>query len=218
MLKKSLLIILALIITLIILIINPLSSLLLKSALESKLEQAFNAKIDLAGFNFQIFKGIEVDSINFYKKNFELTAGKTVLKPVHISFINREFVIDCSIENIALYNKRNNLSLILDLLSKNSNSSSLNRLNFKRGKAKITIKKRLISFENIEAVGQKAKVYGNIIRNNKSTDYKLDLYLPVGLTENMSGLTKTLLNINTQGDWSKFNIDISILNKNDGRY
>ena len=218
MLKKSLLIILALIITLTIVIISPLSSLLLKSAFESKLEQAFNVKIDLAGFNFQIFKGIEVDSIKFYRKNFELTAGKTVLKPVRISFINREFVIDCSIENIALCNKRNNLSLILDLLSKNSNSSSLNRLNFKRVKAEIIIKKGLISFENIEAVGQKAKVYGNITRNNKSTDYNLDLYLPVGLTENMSDLTKTLLNVNTQGEWSKFKIDISILNKNDGRY
>ena len=179
--------------------------------LETKIEKSYKANIEFENFTFKILKGLKIDRIIFDKNNFRLTTEKATLNPKSISLLKKKFIIDCYIEKVNLKGK--NLFAILDILSEASGDPSLSILNFDYVKMDIFINKGLISFKNIEAIGRKSKISGDIIRDYKKIHYNIDLYIPKETTKDMSVFTKKLLNINEEGKWSKINIDVSLPNK-----
>ena len=211
MFKKIIFIIVSSIIILYIILFSPLASLILKTILETKIEKSYKADIEFENFTFKVLKGLKVDRITFNKDNFKLTTEKAILNPKSISLLKKKIVIDCYIEKVNLESK--NFFVILDILSKVSDVPSLSNLSFDYIKMDILIDNGFISFENIEAIGKKSKVSGDIIRDCKKTDYNIDLYIPREATKDMPAFTKKLLDINDEGEWSKIDIEVSVPNK-----
>ena len=211
MFKKIIFIIVSSIIILYIILFSPLPSLILKTILETKIERSYKADIEFENFTFKVLKGLKIDRITFNKDNFRLTTEKAILNPKSISLLKKKIVIDCYIEEVNLKGK--GFFVILDILSEVSDVPSLSTLNFDYVKMDIFIDKGFISFKNIEAIGKKSKISGDIIRDYKKTDYNIDLYIPKEATKDIPVFTKKLLDINDEGEWSKINIDVSVSNK-----
>lgn len=213
MVKKILFIIALLIIGVLIILISPLSSLILKSALESKIEGKFDAEIDFVGFNLQLLKGIKIKEVSFTKKDFNIEAKDIFIKFNASYLISKKYILNCTAQDVSLRYKERGLTSIISLISDESNFSLFENLKFDYISTQIVFENENISFNNIEATSKQVKLFGNIVSGKETTNYDLDLYLPLDATESMPDLAKVLLNIKDEGSWSKMDVIFSTPNR-----
>jgi hypothetical protein len=190
---------------------SPFASGIYEGILKDQLLVKYNIQADFESFKVKALSRIDATGVVLNKENSRIKAGEAIIKIESLRPFADYYSLRLETNKVEIAEVDKKEFPIFNIISKTTDEDVLKSAKMDYINFNLIKNKELIKVYNIEAVGEKLKVYGNIdIKQNKSI-CSFKIYVPAEKTEDMpefsKSLSKLLFNMEEEEGWSVFEIN-----------
>jgi len=213
--KKILLVILLLIVIAVIVALSPQASGIYESICKQQLKDRFNIEANFESFQVQALKKINCTKVVLRKKDNQVQAEEVQVEIVKLRPLGNYFEIKLNSRGLEIADLDGSILPLASIITKQTHSDILKSTKLKHVNFNLIKDKDNIRVYDIDAVGEKLKVYGSVDIMQNAEIYDLSIYIPAKKIEDMpkfsKALSKLLFNMKQEGDWAVFKFKTRLL-------
>jgi hypothetical protein len=208
--KKILFVILLLIVIAVIFAFSPQASGIYESICIKQLNDKYNIEAAFDSFEVRGLKQINCTEVILNKKENQIQAQEVQVKIIRLRPLADYFEIRLDSKGLEIADLDGNILPLASVITKQTHSDVLKSTKLKHLNFNLRKDKDKIKVYDIDAVGEKIKVYGSVdVLQNRGV-CNLTIHVPKEKADEMpefsKALSKVLFNMEQEGDWMIFNL------------
>jgi len=208
--KKIFLVLFLLIAIAVLFAFSPQASGLYESICKQQLKTQFNIEADFENFQVQALKKINCTKVDLSKKDNQVQAEEVVIQILSIKPLHDYYEIKVDSKELEIADLDGSILPLASVITKQTHSDILKSTKLEHVNFNLIKDKEKIKVYNIDAVGEKIKVYGSVDITENLGICNLTIHIPAEKAEEMpefsKALSKLLFDMEQEGDWVVFKL------------
>jgi len=208
--KKILLAIPLLIVIIVIFLLSPRASGIYESICKQQLKDRFNIEAKFDSFQVQTLKKVNCTKVVLHKKDNQVQAEEVQVEIVKLRPLGDYFEIKLNSRELEIADLDGSILPLASIITKQTHSDILKSIKLEHVNFNLIKDGDKIKIYDIDAVGEKLKVYGSVDIIQNQGICNLSIHIPAKETEDMpkfsKALSKLLFDMEQEGDWAIFKL------------